>query len=209
MLALGTLVAGCGGDDDGDGGDGSGPSGTELAAAWDTEAEAAYAAADKDRDEDFAVGALVEGCFFLDAEGADVIAAALGNDGEVEISDQNFLSGPPGEEERMVCGLSDPSGSEPEDRAIGSVGAGTTLATAEQFRERLLRQAGATELEGTPDGLDPEDVAAVERQGVNSFVWISEDFTVGVSAPAQIISAAEGFEALPTVVDEVSRTLLD
>jgi hypothetical protein len=206
--ALALLALGCGGSgDDGDDGSADVPSGVELAEAWDAKAAAAYEEAGEDREENFAQGVLVEGCFFLDQEGAEAIAAALGHDGEVEISPKNFLTGPPGEEERMSCQLSDPSATEPRERGIASIGAGTTLATAAQFEERLLRQEGGAELEGTAAGLDPEEVVAAESLDINTFAWVHEDFSAGLGGPAELLSADDGFAALPVVVEEVTRTL--
>jgi hypothetical protein len=208
LVALAVLASGCGDSDDDGEADASAPSGVELADEWDAEAAAAYEAAGKDREREWAQGALVEGCFFLDQEGANAVAAALGEDVEAEVSDKNFLHGPPGEEEQMICGLSDPADTESGEGGLGSVGAGTTLATPEQYTERLLREPESTELEGTAEGLDAAEVVAVEREGINTFVWVNEDFTIGVSAPAELITVDEGFAALPVVVDEVSRTLL-
>lgn len=206
-LALGAFALGCGDSDE----EAPPPSGTELAEAWDAEAEAAYEAAGKDREEDFALGLPDTECFFLDQEGAVAIATALGHDGDVEISDNNFISGPPGAEERMVCGLNDPAATEVQDSptqsSIAILGAGTTLATADQHRERLLREDGATELEGSADGLDADEVVAVDHQGVNTFIWVSEDFSVGISGPPEAFSPEAGFDALGTAVEEVSRTL--
>jgi hypothetical protein len=206
-LTLGAFALGCGDSDEA----APTPSGAELSEAWDAEAEAAYEAAGKDRDADFAIGLPDVDCFFLDQAGAEAIAAALGHDREVEVSDSNFISGPPGEEERMVCGLSDPSATEaqdaPIDGSIAIIGAGTTLATADQHLERLLREDGATELEGSADGLDADEVVAVDREGVYTLIWVSEDFSVGVSGSAEDLGAEAGFDALRTAVDEVSRTL--
>jgi hypothetical protein len=208
-LALGAFALGCGGSDE----EGAPPpSGLELAEAWDAEAEAAYEAAGVDRDEDFATGVSDAECFYLDQAGAEAIAATLGHDGDVELSDSNFLGGPP-EEEGMVCGLSDPAEEPvldaPIQSSIAILGAGTTTGTADQHRERLLGEDNTTELEGSADGLAADEVVAVDREGVKTFMWVSEGFSVSFSPGDENLGDDAGFDALGTAVAEVSRTLTD
>jgi hypothetical protein len=209
-LALGALALGCG---DSDEEQAPPPTGAELTEAWDAEAEAAYEAAELDRDDDFATGVPDAECFYLDQAGAEAIAATLGHDGDVELSDSNFLGGPPGEEEGMVCGLSDPSEQPvldaPIQSSIAIVGAGTTTETADQHRERLLREDDTTELEGSADGLAADEVVAVDREGVKTFMWVSEGFSVSFSGAEENLAGDTGFDALGTAVAEVSRTLTD
>jgi hypothetical protein len=90
----------------------------------------------------------------------------------------------------------------------GGVGAGTTLAEPDQLRERLLRQDGAEEIDGEPEGLDPEQVIATQSgEGASQFVWTDGAFTVGVFGPSAEIEPDEGFAALETAVSGVERTL--
>ena len=199
-------AAGCGGSDSGD----SGPevsSGADLAAAFGEHAADAYAANDLDRKESFAQGTTVDGCFFLDQDGGGAIADATGTEyAEVAVSKENFISGQPDQEETMICSLNDPA-ADGDPGLIATVGAGTTLANPEQYLERSLRVQDAAELEGSAEGLDADEVVAFERQGIRSFVWVHDDFVIGVSGPEQALSAEAGFAALPVAVEEVSRTL--
>jgi hypothetical protein len=184
-------------------------SGSELAAAFGKLAEKAYAANDLDRDEDYAQGTTVDGCFFLDQRAAEAIADAIGGGHDkTEVAKDNLINGPPEQAETLVCTLSDPEEEDLASRLIATVGAGTTTLEPEQYVEQALRLGKGEEIEGDAEGLDPDDVVAFERANVLTFAWISDDFVIGLSAPTRILSVEDGFAALPTVVDEVSRTLL-
>lgn len=201
------IVTGCGGSDDSDDAE-SGPSGAELASAWDGRAVQAYAAAGADRERDFAAGTVVEGCFYLDQAAGEAIGEVVGASA-VELSDENFISGPPGEDESMTCTLTNPDTPPDDPSGLLSTSAGTTLADPDQFEARLLRREGPTNaIEGEAPGLDPANVVAVEAEGVYSFAWVSDDFFVGISAPAEFIGVEDGFAALSVAVGEVERTLL-
>lgn len=196
-VTLAAGIAACGGGDDSDA-----PSGATLTEEFERLATEAYEAQDLDRETDFTRGVIDEDCFILDDEAAAAVGEILLGVDDAKTTDANFLQGVPGEEERMTCGLA--SGDEGQGTVVT---AGTTLANAEQTRERFLRQEDAEEIEGEPEDLDPDSVVAGEVAGAARFAWVSEDFVIGVSAPADAIEPEEGFEALAVAVDEVARTL--
>ena len=201
-LALG--AAGCGGDDSGDGG-GSEPDGAALGDAFGEAAEEAYASNDQNRDEDFAQGALLEDCFILDDDAVAAIGEEVAGASDATVTAPNFLVGPPGEEETMSCGIEAGKGN-----LVANVTAGTTLVDRDGLLERITRdpEAPTTEIEGEAPGLDSENVIALEAgEGAAQFIWVSDDFAIGVSGPLEELDGDAGFETLSVAVEEVSRTL--
>lgn len=193
VIALG-FAAGCGSDPDPE----VAPDPATLTAAFDAEAAAAYEEQDSDREENSAVGIVVEDCLVIDDEARAAIAGELLGDDAIELSDTNFLLGAPGEEERLTCRFGERHGA--------TITAGTTTATAEGTRERLLG-ADASPIEGEAEGLDPDSVAAGLATGSARFAWIEDGFMIGVSGPEGEVSPEEGFAALTAAVTGVERTL--
>jgi hypothetical protein len=204
LASLALLAAGCGDDDD-SGEGGSEPDGAALGEAFGEASEEAYASVDQNRDEDFARGALLEGCFILDSDGVAAVGEQVAGVPDATLTDPNFLYGPPGEEETLSCGIEAGEGT-----LVANVTAGTTLVDRDGFLERITRdpEAPTTEIEGEAPGLDPANVVAVEvGESAAQLVWISDGFAIGVSGPAEELGGDAGFEALSVAVEEVSRTL--
>lgn len=204
IVGLALALAGCGGDDEPD--PAAGPDSAALTEAFGEGAEKAYADAGKNRADDFAQGVVLEECFVADAETATAIGEAGAEDGLV-FGDDNYLSGVPGEEERLGCATEAEGDERP---AIFMLTVGTTLATPEQFRERMIRNRDeASEIEGEVPNLDPESVIAIEGDGISEYVWVQDDFFVGVGGPTNVRSSDEGFAALDAAVAGVERTLTE
>lgn len=180
----------------------------DLAAAFSAAATDAYEAAGLNRERDYTAGTKVDDCFILDAEGGEAVAEAAGSDApEVEVSHDISLSGAPDRAETLNCTISDPSEAGPRTSLIGTVAAGSTTLTPDQYERNLLRLQGGNEISGTAEGLPADEVVAVDRGGVMTFVWVHDDFLIGFSGPTGIRDPSAGLAALPTVVDEVQRTL--
>lgn len=214
MVVFGAV--GCGDDDadgadaDGDGGSAGDTDGSALVAPFDDAAEAAYEAAGADRREDFTRGVTIdEGCFVLSDEAVVAVAEAIGVEGagDAEVNPGTFLTGPPGQRESLVCSIGIG-----EDDANVSVNTGTTPLDRDGLLEEFELFADSNDVEvqqldGEAPGLDPDDVLAVEREGVASFSWVRDDFQISLSVPTEVADAEAGFRALPVLVEGVTDTL--
>jgi hypothetical protein len=207
-VAFVLAIAGCGGDDSSDDSDG-GPDGAALRAPFNDLAAQAYEEAGEDRDAQGGAGILVEGCFAVDDEAAASIAEAAGLDG-ITFIDDNFLQGVPDQEERLLCGVEKPEGTDGPPPIV-NIGVGTTTLNRDQLLDRLLNSADTErhEVEGEAEGLDPSTTLAAEGGGVSQYVWVDEDFTVGIAGPSDRLPPDDGFAALVAAVDGVQSTLLD
>ncbi len=200
LAAAALFLASCGSPDDDGGG---GPDVAALEAGFSEGADAAYADQDLDRNADHGPPVLVEDCFALDQEGAERIAAALpATENAISVQGE-VLSGTPGEDETLNCAVRE---GDADRETVYGVSVGTTLATREQLLERLLQVEGSEEVEGDAPGLDPSEVLGAKLENSRVAIWVADDFAIGISGPAASLGEA-AFEALPIVVDEVSRTL--
>ncbi len=204
MIALALGLAACG-DDDSSESEAEGADSTALREAFGERAEEAYTAADKSRADDFGPGVVLDECFVAYPETASAIGEAAGDE-DAAFGDNNFLQGPPDEEEHLGCATEAEPGERP---AFFMLTVGTTLVTRDQFLERLIRNnEEATEIEGEAEGLDPASVLAIDGDGISQYAWVQDDFFVGVGGPTDKLSSEEGFAALSAAVDGVDTTLL-
>jgi hypothetical protein len=207
-VAFVLAIAGCGGDGSSDDSDG-GPDGAALRAPFNELAAQAYDEAGEDRDAQGGAGVLVEGCFVIDDEAASAIGAAADID-ELTFIEDNFLQGVPDQEERLLCGVEKPDGTDGPPPIV-NIGAGTTTLNRDQLLARLLNSDDAErhEVEGEADGLDPSTTLAAEGGGVSQYAWVDGDFTVGLAGPSDQLPPDKGFAALSAAVEGVQSTLLD
>ena len=207
LIALVLTLGGCGGDDSSDA-DSSGPDGASLVEAFNALAAQAYEDAGEDRSNGGA-GILIDGCFAADDAAATAIGDAIGAE-EFVFQEENFLQGVPNQEEKLLCAVEAPKGTDGPPPIV-NVGVGTTTLSRDQLLERLLSSDDfdRQEVEGTADGLDPSTVLAADGGGVSQYIWVDGDFTVGISGPTDQLTPDEGFAALSAAVDGVESTLTE
>lgn len=208
VLMLVVVYSGVACSDDGRGDDA--PDGAVMADAFGEAAEAVYDDGGGDRREDFADGAATDDCFVLDADDAHSVVDALGADDpeRASLDDLHFIVGQPDQEEQPRCTISLAQGEESV-----SVRVGTGPADRESVLYRLHQRAEqegseVEEIDGETSGLDDDQVLAVSENGqIATFVWVDDGFLVSLSVPAGVADSAEGFRALPVLVDAVAASL--